>query len=630
MSYQALLFCPDEKTASVVTQVLSSLEFSVELCNEPFAAVKKLTTQHYDAVVVDCENEQNAGLLFKSARNSESNHSSLAVAVVEGQAGVAKAFRIGANLVLTKPINVDQAKGTLRVARGLLRKSEPGKAASPAKPVSQPPMAQPPSTQLPASSAKQVPPARPSASIPASKPVFKPSLTPKFTPPAAPAPVSAFSSPTVEDEPFSEASIDEDLAIEPAPEAAEPAAPSVKPAGKEYPWQPVSKPFAGPMASSLKRAAQAASGSDDPLQIEDTPAPAFRQPSTAQSQQVFSLSAAASAPARAKQPGSKIAEPNTAVQAEEKLKPAAIPTKLSITDPLAEEKVLVAEPSVPIEPPKLEVTKSGSSSKTGLIAVLVILALAAGGYFGWTKYHGQILHLLGKTPSATAAVSATPTASSPQAPTMSTPAAEPKSSNAIAVTDNSAPAKPEEINPEDSAAKPQPEKITVTKPKAAESNDEDESAEQAPSEPAPILVKKGGARPAPSQPQVQAPPDTLMAASGGEKALSGIVGSVPARVPKEALQELRVSQGVMQAMVVKKVEPQYPLQAEHMRVQGTVQLAVNIAKDGTVTNVTQISGDHLLGRAAIDAVSKWKYKPYLVGNQAVRVKTQVTIDFRLP
>jgi protein TonB len=127
MGYQALLFCPDEKTARTVTQVLSELDFAVIPCTEPFGAVKKLMSEHFDAVVVDCDNEQNATLLFKSARNSPNNHSSLAVAVVEGQAGVAKAFRIGANLVLTKPVNVEQAKGTLRVARGLLRKSEASK-----------------------------------------------------------------------------------------------------------------------------------------------------------------------------------------------------------------------------------------------------------------------------------------------------------------------------------------------------------------------------------------------------------------------------------------------------------------------------------------------------------------------
>src|SRR5437016_3208372 len=142
MGYQALLFCPEEKTARTVTQVLSELEFSVDSCNEPFAAVKKFMAQHFDAVVVDCDNEQNATLLFKSARNSRSNQTSLAVAVVEGQAGVAKAFRIGANLVLTKPINVEQAKGTLRVARGLLRKGNdsaknvaPAASAPPAVPV---------------------------------------------------------------------------------------------------------------------------------------------------------------------------------------------------------------------------------------------------------------------------------------------------------------------------------------------------------------------------------------------------------------------------------------------------------------------------------------------------------------
>src|SRR5262252_7798696 len=124
MSYKSLLFCPDEKAAQVVTQVLSELEFTVEIALETFPTVKKLTDEHFDALVVDCYNEQDASLLFKAARNSAHNHSSLSVAVVEGQTGVAKAFRIGANLVLTKPINIEQSKSTLRVAKGLLRKSE--------------------------------------------------------------------------------------------------------------------------------------------------------------------------------------------------------------------------------------------------------------------------------------------------------------------------------------------------------------------------------------------------------------------------------------------------------------------------------------------------------------------------
>src|SRR6516162_5790403 len=184
MGYQALLFCPDDKTARTVTQVLSELEFTVEACIEPFAAVKKLMGEHFDAVVVDCDNEQNATLLFKSARNSSSNQSSLAVAVVEGQAGVAKAFRIGANLVLTKPINVEQSKGTLRVARGLLRKADSGKPGAPATEAKPQPAVRTPE------------PARPAPPV---KPLVAAFTTPK--PPAPPGPPATESGFELEQDP---------------------------------------------------------------------------------------------------------------------------------------------------------------------------------------------------------------------------------------------------------------------------------------------------------------------------------------------------------------------------------------------------------------------------------------------
>src|SRR5262249_4128414 len=179
MGYLAVLFCPDEKTARTVTNVLHDLEFSVEPCTEPFAAVKKLMAEHFDALVVDCDNEQNAALLFKSARNSTSNQTALAVAVVEGQAGVAKAFRIGANLVLTRPINVEQAKGPWRVARGLLRKGEPGKAVAPAA-TPAPPVKTPPTAQVKPTPAAAVPASpRPAAPKPAVPPqAAKPAATP--------------------------------------------------------------------------------------------------------------------------------------------------------------------------------------------------------------------------------------------------------------------------------------------------------------------------------------------------------------------------------------------------------------------------------------------------------------------
>src|SRR5260370_29631061 len=118
MGYQALLFCPDEKTARPVTQVLSELDFTVTPCTEPFAAVKKLMGEHFDAVVVDCDNEQNATLLFKSARNTANNQSALAVAVGGRQAGGAKAFPLWAQLGFPQPHHFRETKGQLRGAPG--------------------------------------------------------------------------------------------------------------------------------------------------------------------------------------------------------------------------------------------------------------------------------------------------------------------------------------------------------------------------------------------------------------------------------------------------------------------------------------------------------------------------------
>src|SRR5512140_3559417 len=186
MSFRCLLFCPDEKAALVVSQVLNELDFTVENVTESFAAVQRLTAEHFHALVVDCQNEQDASLLFKAARNSAQNSGSLSVAVVEGQAGVAKAFRIGANLVLTKPINVEQSKSTLRVARGLLKKTQGAATAAPASmTAATAPQSFDPVTPKP----KPIPePAMPAKAASAESPLFMPAVK---SPAAVPVPAAS-------------------------------------------------------------------------------------------------------------------------------------------------------------------------------------------------------------------------------------------------------------------------------------------------------------------------------------------------------------------------------------------------------------------------------------------------------
>jgi protein TonB len=92
---------------------------------------------------------------------------------------------------------------------------------------------------------------------------------------------------------------------------------------------------------------------------------------------------------------------------------------------------------------------------------------------------------------------------------------------------------------------------------------------------------------------------------------------------------VRVSQGVAKALLIQKVEPEYPQEARDKRIQGTVVLQVEISEAGDVKDAQLISGHPLLAPPAIAAVKQWKYKPYLLNGEAVQVETQVAVDFRL-
>jgi protein TonB len=73
--------------------------------------------------------KESATTVFNCVRGSILNKTSITIAIVDGKAGVPDAFRLGAYLVLTKPVSLEQAKGTLRMALGALRKeAQSGKA----------------------------------------------------------------------------------------------------------------------------------------------------------------------------------------------------------------------------------------------------------------------------------------------------------------------------------------------------------------------------------------------------------------------------------------------------------------------------------------------------------------------
>lgn len=592
MGYTALLFCPEEKTARTVTQVLSELEFTVEACSEPFAAVKKLMGQHFDAVVVDCDNEQNATLLFKSARNSASNQTSLAVAVVEGQAGVAKAFRIGANLVLTKPINIEQAKGTLRVARGLLRKSEPGKAAAtaPAPAAVNPVVAK----AIPETKPRPVEPVAPvlaaqAAEVPAVKPT-----------PAWSAAAAASTKPVAADDDLLDIELDKP-GVKPAPGAANvdgPILPSevfaARGQGKAI--------FAG--AASMTAPGSGAASAAAPAREEKGPS---TQHAVAGKSQTVSEKAAAS------DGDDDVLETSGGTAA-----PSA---------------VVGFTPSFTLGGASGESEARGGSKKI-IIGIAAALVVGAGLYFGWSHFQGSAQQpTKPQAPVSTAAPNAQAAGSSAQAPAAkpsaapvtNAPVSEPVAGKEQVRVDQSSgnQASQNQDSGDQGSKAAEATQSASTPGKAGNGADDEDNPE-----PAPLMVKGGKA---PEQKKVAAgdtPAPSLVGLAPADAAPPNFVQTDGAFKP--TLQRLSVSQGVSQGLLIKKVPPSYPPVALRMRIEGQVELLATITKDGEISEVKVLSGDSQLTKAATTAVKQWKYKPYLLNGEPVEIQTQITVNFKLP
>jgi len=111
--------------------------------------------------------------------------------------------------------------------------------------------------------------------------------------------------------------------------------------------------------------------------------------------------------------------------------------------------------------------------------------------------------------------------------------------------------------------------------------------------------------------------------------LLGCLSATSLATAQAVPQRVRVSQGVMQSLIVKKVNPTYPQGAKDDHIQGAVELNVIVDKQGNVSKLQLISGHPILAPAAIDAVKQWKYKPYLLNGNPIEVETKVTVNFTL-
>ncbi|MGR9108466.1 MAG: energy transducer TonB [Gammaproteobacteria bacterium] len=113
--------------------------------------------------------------------------------------------------------------------------------------------------------------------------------------------------------------------------------------------------------------------------------------------------------------------------------------------------------------------------------------------------------------------------------------------------------------------------------------------------------------------------------------------AVSARIEGSLLGGLKIGevegvQGVGSDLVpLFRVPPEYPLRAAKRRVEGWVRVEFTINEQGDVVDpvVVESHPSSVFNRAAINAVSKWKFKPKKVGGTAVAQRAVQLLEFKL-
>ncbi len=82
--------------------------------------------------------------------------------------------------------------------------------------------------------------------------------------------------------------------------------------------------------------------------------------------------------------------------------------------------------------------------------------------------------------------------------------------------------------------------------------------------------------------------------------------------------------------VINQVEPSYPAIAQQFKIAGAVELEAVISENGTVDTVSIVSGNPILTKPAVEALKKWKFRPFTEGGKAVPVVAPVRFTFKKP
>ena len=82
-------------------------------------------------------------------------------------------------------------------------------------------------------------------------------------------------------------------------------------------------------------------------------------------------------------------------------------------------------------------------------------------------------------------------------------------------------------------------------------------------------------------------------------------------------------------IVSRPVEPDYPMLAKQMKVQGSVVLQALIDRSGNIEDLHVLSGPAILSTAAMQAVKQWRFRPYYLSGEPVETQARITVNFTI-
>lgn len=122
MNLDCLVLSSDTDVVGVLRPAMEKLSINFKIASDGPSGHQMLVTEKYDGIVVDCDDMEDGLTILRAIRNARSNQNSVAFAIVNGTTPASKAFELGANFVLQKPVEAINAVRCFSAALGLMER----------------------------------------------------------------------------------------------------------------------------------------------------------------------------------------------------------------------------------------------------------------------------------------------------------------------------------------------------------------------------------------------------------------------------------------------------------------------------------------------------------------------------